>query len=198
MKQKFLAYFKGLRAGALLIAAIAALISKEVVKTELVPEQLNWLSDAGVLAAMTALAATPSVSARPNRALTKRFLIGMVCAFSFVIIIRASLVDEIEINGADHRYLVGYSLSKVGKVMEGNCLIGTDTRNLPHLPRYELIKCAGGNSIPTLYGKSYTVVLVVYLVSYLVFLGIFVLLVGGIFESEPQASHPPGAPASGR
>jgi hypothetical protein len=40
MATKFLSYFKGIRAGTLLIAAVAALVSKKIVKIELVPEQL--------------------------------------------------------------------------------------------------------------------------------------------------------------
>jgi hypothetical protein len=192
MTSKIAGYFKGIRAGTLLIAAVAAVVSKTVIKTELVPEQLRWLSEAGVLAAMSALAATPSVSTRPRKLLTRILLVAMVMTFCAVIAVRASLTQEIEINRQSRRYLVGYRLTELGKTMEHNCMIATAAQNLPHLPRYELIKCAGETSIPEIYGSSYTEVAAIYLISYLSFLGIFVLLVNGIFDSESKDLRPSG------
>ena len=164
------------------MAAVAAVVSKIVIKTELVPEQLHWLSDAGVLAALTALAATPSVNTRPRRLLTVILLVVMATTFFAVIAVRASFTQEIEINREDHRYLVGYRLTDFGKTMESNCMAATGVQNLPHLPRYELIKCAGETSISEIYGSSYTVVAAIYLIGYLTFLAMFVLLVNGLFE----------------
>jgi hypothetical protein len=135
---------------------------------------------------MAALAATPSVSARPGRRLTRLLLAALTVTFCAVIAVRASLIEEIEINRENHRYLVGYSLTDVGKIMQSNCMLASQIQNLPYLPRYEFIKCTGSTSIPAIYGRSYTIASVVYLVSYLSFLGIFVLLVGGIFEPDAQ------------
>ena len=187
MASKFLSYFKGIRAGTLLIAAVAAIVSKKVVKTELVPDQLYWLSDAGVLAAMAALAAIPSVNPRPRRRVTKVLLGISVFTFGAVVAIRASLVQEVEINRETRRYLVGYSLTESGKTMEKNCMEATHSTNVSHLPRAELIsRCSGPANIPDMYGSSYTLISIVYLVSYLAFLGAFVLLVGGVFEPAEE------------
>jgi len=182
-----ISYLKKIRVGALLIATIAALISKKVIRAELVLEQLHWLSDAGVLAAMAALAATPTFQMRPNRLATKLLFATMLLAFCAVVAIRASLTEEIQIGGTVRRYLVGTNLTEVGRTMEQNCIQGEGTRNLTKLSRYELIKCAGPTSISAVYGSSYLAVAIVYAIAYLWFLGIFVLLVGGFLGPDTSA-----------
>ncbi|MGA7928352.1 MAG: hypothetical protein WCA20_20460 [Candidatus Sulfotelmatobacter sp.] len=149
-------FFEQVRLVPLLIAAIAALVSKMVIKTELVPEQLYWLSDAGILAAMAAASATPSINARPKRPLTRVLVFAMFVAFCAVVAIRANLTEEIEVNRENHRYLVGFHLTEVGNTMERNCMVATNTQNLPHLPRHELIKCAGQAYIPNIYVLAIT------------------------------------------
>ncbi|MGA8616923.1 MAG: hypothetical protein WB660_00170 [Candidatus Sulfotelmatobacter sp.] len=135
---------------------------------------------------MAALAAVPSINARPNRLLTRLLVAVMFVAFWAVIAVRAGLTEEIEVNRENQRYLVGFHLTNVGDTTERNCMVATNTQNLPHLPRYELIKCAGQTYIPAMFGTGYTIVSVVYLISCLLFLGIFVLLVGGFSEAEGQ------------
>lgn len=186
MVSKFVSYLKELRVGAVLIATVAAIVSKKVIKTELVPEQLHWLSEAGVITAMAALAATPIVKVEPQKKSAKVLVVVMFLVFCAVVAIRASLTEELEIRGDNYRFLVGTGLTDFGKLVEHNCLIGTRTQNLPKLPRYELIKCAGEESIPEMYGSSYRIVSIVYLVSYLVFLGIFVLLVGEAVQPQSR------------
>jgi len=182
-------YLKKIRAGALLIAAVAAAVSKVVIKAQLVPEQLQWLADAGVLAAMAALVLTPALAVNPQR-LRRRLILPMFIALFVIVTVRATLVEEIAISGKDYRFLVGTTLTSTGRTMEQNCLKGTDTKNLSHLPRHDLIICAGDSRIPTIYGTSYVIVAVFYTMSYMVFLGMFVVLVGSEVQHEPGARAP--------
>ena len=70
--------------------------------------------------------------------------------------------------------------------MEQNCLKGTKTKNLTHLPRHDFVeRCAGVSWIPTIYGTSYVIVAILYVISYMGFLGMFVVLVGGEIQSAP-------------
>ena len=148
------------------------------------PEQLLWLSGAGVFVAIGSLTVTPKVYL-PKRA--RRFLVTLVgLAFIAVVAIRATLVEEIEIRGKDYRFLVGTTLTDLGKVIEQNCLQGTNTQNLRALPRHELIRCAGDTSIPAMYGSSYAVVAIIYVIAYLFFLAGFVLLVSTYIQPMPR------------
>jgi hypothetical protein len=101
-----------------------------------------------------------------------------------LIIIRATLFEELELGGKNYQFLVGTRLSEMGKTMEQNCLAGTRTTNISFLPRRALITCAGVDNIPSLYGFSFRAAEVIYALSYLLFLGLFVTLVGAQF-SEP-------------
>src|SRR5712692_7380846 len=123
---RFIAYLRRIKVGALLIATVAGTISKLVIRKQLVAEQLDWLADAGVLVAMTALAVLPLYS---HAHLRSRKTLTIVLIFSLAVIIgvRASLVEELPVRGTTHRYLVGPLLTAEGKEMERNCLQGTDT-----------------------------------------------------------------------
>src|SRR5438094_7371809 len=184
MPPRVLDLLKEIRVGALLTAVVAAAASRVVAKTELMPEQLLWLSGAGVFVAIGSLTVTPKVYL-PKRA--RRFLVTLVgLAFIAVVAIRATLVEEIEIRGKDYRFLVGTTLTDLGKVIEQNCLQGTNTQNLRALPRHELIRCAGDTSIPAMYGSSYAVVAIIYVIAYLFFLAGFVLLVSTYIQPMPR------------
>lgn len=183
------AYLRRIRAGALLIAAVAAAVSKEVIKIQMVPEQLLWLADAGVLTAMASLVVTPLATTVQPARLIKRIAPPMFLALCAIVVIRATWVEEVTIGNTEYRLLVGTTLTDIGKTMEHNCLQGTKTENLPKLPRHNLILCAGPASIPAMYGSSYVILIVVYVISYLGFLGMFVLMVGS-FEREGTPVQP--------
>ncbi len=185
MGNGILPHLKKIRAGALLIAAVAAAVSKVVIKTQLVPEQLQWLTDAGVLAAMAALVLTPALATDPHR-LRRRLIFPIFIALSVILIVRSTLVEEVSLGGSSYRFLVGTTLTSTGRTMEQNCLKGTKTENLAHLPRHDLVeRCAGVSWIPTIYGTSYVIVAILYVISYMGFLGMFVVLVGGEIQSAP-------------
>jgi hypothetical protein len=76
----FLAHLKQIRAGALLVASVAALVSKIVIRSQMVPNQLDWLADAGVLAAMAALTFTPLTHPKKKLQITKLLVTIVVIA----------------------------------------------------------------------------------------------------------------------
>ena len=180
-----------------MIAAVAATVSKVVIKTQLLPEQLLWLADAGVLTAMASLVVIHLAATVAPAQLIKRLALPMFLALCIIVVIRAAWVEEVTINNTEHRLLVGTRLTDLGQTMELNCLKGTRTENLAKLPRHALILCAGPNNIPAMYSSSYVVLMVAYVISYLGFLGLFVLMVGSLDREENPASTPPPTPPTG-
>lgn len=167
----FTAWLKTIRGGAVFVAGTAGIISSLVVKNDLVPEQVTWLGAAGALTAMAALIALPM---QPRRG-----LFGIMLVFvALLVTIRAVFVETLEISGQSRLYLVGISLSTDGVDLRQNCL---KELNATVLSRGELVRCAGPASIPSLYGWTYYLLTICYVLSYLAFLLIFVIRVGTWF-----------------
>src|SRR5947209_4874798 len=94
--RRFIAYLRRVKIGAFLTATVAGTISKVVIRKQLVPEQLDWLADAGVLVAMAALAALPLYS-RANLRSRKTPLIVLIFSLAVILGVRASLVEELPV-----------------------------------------------------------------------------------------------------
>ena len=172
----FIDSIKNLRFGLVLMFGVAALISKTVVKDALVPAQMDWLADAGLLAALVALLIPLPADVHKQR-LYWLVAVAIIC-LTVMLVIRATLFEE----QGDMRLLVGTTLSATGQAMASNCQT-KDPSALPHWPRRDLVfKCFGQDDIPTAYGMSYSVMAVVYALSYLCFILVFVIASGRAIE----------------
>src|SRR5437879_5495162 len=83
---RFKTYFGHVKLGALLIATIAGAISKVAIRHQLVPEQLDWLADAGVLVAMASLAILPLYSPTPRA--QKLLILTLISCIGVVLLVR--------------------------------------------------------------------------------------------------------------
>jgi hypothetical protein len=163
-------YLNGL--AALGISSAAAALSSTLIKTELLPEQLNWLGTAGTVVAACMIAAgfviKDSLKSRPLKGV---LVVVLLTACVCLIWLRAARVSEVDLRGGLHNYLHGATLTPAGEDAMVQCK--SDSVE-------QLIQCAGVSTIPRLYGKSYWVVYYVYVVDYLVLLASFVALVSGL------------------
>jgi len=164
------------------VATLAAALSKTVLKKELVPEQLRWLGDAGVLVALAALIVVMFTKVEMRRKCRIGLLIILLTTLTGIITLRATLVEQLQYDGKDYLYLVGWELSaKAAKPC-------TDKLS-QSISRHDLIRCAGVANIPMLYNSSFHSASVLYVFCYLGFLGVFVILVGKKTQSQPPESH---------
>jgi hypothetical protein len=174
----FLSRLKQIRAGAFFVAATAAAVSKIVIRDEMVPRQLTWLADGGVLVSMLALIIVQSVRYRQRSGLMTTLEVLAAISLITIIMSRATLFEEVNLGEKNYQVLVGTSLSNMGEEMQRNCMRATRITGISSLSRHELIRCAGVDSIPSLYGYTFMMTEIVYSLSYLLFLGLFVVLVG--------------------
>ena len=179
--RKFIAYIKQIKVAVLLIAATAAAISKYVIRDRLVPEQVDWLADTGVLVAMAALVVLPLYSGAHLRTILK---VALFLSLTVIVGVRASLIQDRIISGRRHLYLVGFSLTPAGKTMEQNCMQAEGANNLTSLSTSRFLRCIEPDDISKAYGRSYLVVCLAYSAAYMLFLGIFVILVGHQMQSN--------------
>jgi hypothetical protein len=160
------------RVAALGISSAAAVLSSTVIKSELLPEQLNWLGTAGTVVAACMIAVTfalrNDLRARP---LKLALIVVVLTTCACLIWLRAARVSEVELGGVLHKYLHGGVLTASGLDAQAQCK--SDSVE-------QLIQCAGASTIPRLYGQSYWIVHYLYVFDYLLLLASFVALVSGL------------------
>jgi len=170
-------YLDGL--AALGISSAAAALSSTLIKSELLPEQLNWLGTAGTVVAACMIAVSFVLrNTLKARALKLVLATVVLTTCACLIWLRAARVSEVELGGAYHNYLHGGVLAPAGLDAQAQCK--SDSVE-------QLIQCAGAGTIPRLYGRSYWVVHYLYVFDYLLLLASFVALVSGL---ELRTSSP--------
>ncbi len=164
---------------ALSISSAAAVLSSTLIKSELLPEQLNWLGTAGTVVAAVMIVIGFVIK---NRLKSHLFRMTLVVLLLFtctcLIWLRAAWVREVKLNGSSHNYLVGASLGPIGVDAWEQCKADSVE---------QLIQCAGSETIPRLYGRSYEIVYCLYVFDYLLLLAVFVSLVSGLELRRPTS-----------
>lgn len=170
-------YLDGL--AALGISSAAAILSSTLIKSELLPEQLNWLGTAGTVVA-ACMIAVGFVFRNRLKSKTCEFLlvIVLVCTCACLIWLRAARVSEVEIRGVFHNFLHGGVLTQAGLNAQAQCK--SDSVE-------QMIQCAGAGTMPHLYGQSYWTAYYLYVVDYLLLLAAFVALVSGLKLKAPTS-----------
>jgi hypothetical protein len=157
---------------ALGISSVAAALSSTLIKSELLPEQLHWLGTAGTVVAACMIAVgfvlRNGLKSRPFKLV---LVIVVLSTCTCLIWLRAARVSEVELHGALHNYLHGGMLTQAG--LDAQAICKSDSVEV-------LIKCAGREVIPTLYGKSYSFAYYLYVFDYLLLLAAFVALISGL------------------
>jgi hypothetical protein len=162
---------------ALGISSAAAVLSATLIKSELLPEQLNWLGTAGTVVAACMIAIAFVLRDRlKSRSLELGLVVVLLCTCACLIWLRAARVSEVELRGALHNCLHGGVLTQVGLDAQAQCKSESVE---------QLIQCAGVGTMPQLYGQSYWVAYYLYVVDYLLLLVAFVALVSGLKLKTP-------------
>jgi hypothetical protein len=164
------ASFLELIAGSVLGTA-AITLSATVVKRDLIPDQLGWLSAAGSL--VSACVLVLAFAFRPLLVGSKvkaTLAIALVLTVMGVLLLRANLVHQVALAGNDHSFLVGWGLSERGQQCWDAHKVTT--------PEQFIQKC-DWEQIPALY-RHFTLSSITYVFMYLSLLTCFSLLVGSI------------------
>jgi hypothetical protein len=166
-------------------ATVAASLSKTALRKELVPEQLHWLGDAGVLVALAALIVVMFTKIETTRKFVIGLLIILLATLAGVIALRTTLVEPLNYDGKDYLYLVGWDLSAQAAKP---CIEKFSQTTAQSISRHDLIRCAGVSNIPALYDSSFHSASILYVFCYLGFLGMFAVFIGKKALSEPPIS----------
>lgn len=164
---------------ALGLATAASAISSTVLKEELIPEQMKWLSAAGtVVAACFIPIAFTNREFLSRKAVRRVLTFSLIISVSVVIALRASRTIELEINNKTASYLLGFHTSLSGRALLAKCTGPTQE---------DRIRCAGTDLIPRIYGWTYDLAYGIFLSVYLMSLATFVCLVSAIqLEDTPE------------
>jgi hypothetical protein len=173
-------YVNGL--AGLSFAGAAAALSSTLLKSQLLPEQLDWLGAAGTVVAACMIAISFTFrSALQNQALKIALAVVLVVTCSFVIWLRASRVVKAQSGGSASAFLIGWNLTPFGLTARDNqCKVASER---------ELIECSGAQTIPSLYGDSYRHAVDLYIGSYLLLLAVFVPLIAALELQDTQRGH---------
>jgi len=158
-----------IRITAAMISSVAALLSSTIIKSDLLPDQLDWLGIAGTVVAACMVVATWVVGDKlKNRSFRTVIAVALMITLGVVVWLRAARVSSVVTEGVSHRYLRGGSLTPEGIKAQVKCGSVSDE---------DLIACAGVDLVPALYGRSYSVAYYLYIGDYLGLLMSFVVLV---------------------
>ena len=167
---QFSDYLNGL--AALGISTAAAALSSTLIKSELLPDQLGWLGTAGTVVAACMIAVSFVLRDKLRTKPLRIVLVGVVLVTCGLLIwLRAARVAEVELRGSPHNVLHGGLLTPEGISAQKDCR--SDSVE-------QLIECAGVQTMPKLYGRSYWCAYYFYIADYLFLLVAFVALVSGL------------------
>jgi hypothetical protein len=172
------------------LGAAAAYLSKTIVKDQLVPDQIGWLGAAGCVTAGCILVIVYAHLRITSKKVIKLLSACLVLALVIVLVLRTAFVYDVSYENQTHHYLVGWRLTDYGKIARAKLAGGPDRAD--SLPPESLIKLAGPDKIPQLYGASYSLNQFLYMFAYLGLLACFSLLVGAIeLHKDARASAQP-------
>jgi hypothetical protein len=152
----------------------AAAIASAMLRGLLIPQQLYWLYQAGII--VSSCIAVASYGARQVTIRNKRIVIRvLLCAVVALVFMRSLLMTDVTILGREHRYLVGFRLTAKGERASENCRASTVR---------DLVMCSGPDSVPMLFGWSYELTLISYVGIYLAVVASFTGLISAIVLEE--------------
>lgn len=159
-----------IRATTLLLTTVSAGLCKYVFADKLIPEQLDWLSSAGILVCAISFLAPFAFKGIGSYART--LMILALVSLAGVIGIRASLVKQLNYYGTPHSYMVGWKMSEWGvQKMEKD-----KEKDGAPLSLETFLEDLGHADIPEAYGWTYYAACGAYVVALLGFLTSFILL----------------------
>jgi hypothetical protein len=161
----------------LAISAAALALSKTILRKSLVPDNLEWLSDAAVLVCIVAFLC---VFARAIQAQAKKWLIVLAAAsLAGLLAMRIQLVEHFDYSGDSFNELRGWTLSPYGAMAKANLERSLHTS----LSLHDVIYYSGHTLMVDLFGGSWYLAAACYSFCFLAFL-FSVISVAGVFELD--------------
>jgi hypothetical protein len=177
----FTEFLKRIPALNLALSGAAVALTKTVLQQRLIPDNLNWLTPAGILVSIIAFLC---VFARviPPRAKTLLIVAGFVSLIS-LIAMQIRLVEDFDFYGESYHELRGWKLSPNGEEMKTSL----EQEFGRKLATYDVIKYSGHTEMFPLFGANWYLSSALYAGSFLAFL-FSVIAVAGRFELDAKGS----------
>jgi hypothetical protein len=161
----------------LALSAAALALSKTVLRKSLVPDNLEWLSDAAVLVCILAFLC---VFARVIPVSSKKwFILAAGLSLAGLLAMRIQIVEHFDYYGEEFNELRGWTLSPYGATAKANLEKSLNTS----LSLHDVIYYSGHSLVVDLFGASWYLAAASYSVCFLIFL-FTVIFVAGLFELE--------------
>lgn len=170
-----------------LIDGALAGLSATLIRDRLIPENVDVIGTVAVLIILVGFIATIAYQARLKEWL-KPLVILITASLLALLVVQASFVHEVAPYGADagsHRFLVGFRLTPSGQTWADS--IGLRSTS-------EFIGGIGADRISTAWGWSFTMLQVLYAISYLSLVLGVVLAIGGALLADGATSTPEAHP----
>jgi hypothetical protein len=166
----------------LALSGAAAALSKTLLQKSLVPDNLMWLSGAGVLVAIVAFLCVWARLIHPS---AKRWLI-LTAGVSLIglLAMRIQLVEHFDYYGVGFDELRGWSLSPYGEMLKTNLETSLNTK----LSMHDVIYYSDHALMVQLFGANWYLSAALYAGSFLLFM-FSVITVAGRFELDSKDEH---------
>ena len=160
----------------LALSAAALALSKTILRKSLVPDNLDWLSDAAVLVCIVSFLC---VFARVIPIGAKKwFVLAAALSLAGLLAMRVQIVEHFDYYGEPFNELRGWTLSPYGEVSKANL---EKSLNASSLSLHDVIYYSGHSQVVQLFGASWYLAAACYSLCFLVFL-FTVITVAGLFE----------------
>lgn len=158
------------------LAAAAAVLSATIIKNDMIPVQLSWLGTAGTVltACLFPICYMERALFRGHR-IRRSVSVIILCCLVLLLALRLRCTVDININAQSVLVLVGTDLTP-----EGERIASIAKTTLPR----GLVSIAGIDSVPTIYGRSFTIIQAVYLTTYIALLACYTVLISVLTISD--------------
>lgn len=169
-------FLRGLQALITVLSLTMALISRTLIKDDLIPEQLGFLGTVGGLFILLGLLITLIYQSKIQLHISK-YLLSAAVALLLLLLFQINFVENVNYggDGAKHRFLRGFSITAKGVEMRQNANDGESPWS-----EAQYISAIGDDRIPDMYGFSYTINQIIYSLSYIIFMFSVVLTFGSL------------------
>lgn len=151
-------------------------LSVAVVKSALIPEQLNWIVATGsVIVALTIVTVYQQSQAVRWR-MRKPLSVVIFASLIALLVLHSTLIIEINVNDTPINYLIGWKLTQSAARTLQTCN-GTLDNTIGSVDPRVLFSCAGPDMIPRAYGWTYRIAYALYALFYLVLVTSFASIV---------------------
>jgi|SRR5579862_179211 len=147
-------------------------LSVAVVKSALIPDQLNWIVATGSIVVALAVVTVYQQSQASRWQLRRPLSVVIFASLIALLVLHSTLIIEISVNDTPINYLIGWKLTESATKLLQPCN-GTLDNTIGSVDPKVLFSCAGPDMIPRAYGWSYRIAYALYALFYLALVASF-------------------------